>query len=69
MLSVLKNFFVDKDIINYLNYVCFKIGKMYCFEFTATDNDSDQVHLLVGAETKYFSSRVKDYKGYHRNKN
>jgi hypothetical protein len=42
---------------------------MYCFEFTATDNDSDQVHLLVGAETKYFSSRVKDYKGYHRNKN
>ena len=42
---------------------------MYCFEFSATYNDNDHVHLLVGAETKYFSSRVIDYKGYHCNKN
>jgi len=65
----MKNFFLDKDIINYLKYVCFKIDKMYCVRFAATYTDIDHVHLLVGAETKYFSSRVIDYKGYHCNKN
>jgi REP element-mobilizing transposase RayT len=69
VLSVVKNVFLDKDIINYLKYVCFKIDKTYCFEFDATDNDGDHVHLLVGAETKYFSLRVIDCKRYHRNKN
>ena len=59
MLSIVKNFFLDKDIINYLKYVCFEICKMYCFGFDAIDNDSDRVDLLVGAETKHFTSRVR----------
>jgi len=33
-------------------------GERYCFEFDAIDNYGDHVHLFVGAEPKYFPSKV-----------
>jgi len=59
VLSIVKNLFLDKDVINYLKYVCFEIGKIYCFGFDAIDNGSDRVDLLVSAETKHFTSGVR----------
>ena len=41
-----KIFLLGIEILNYLKYVCFGIGKRYFFEFNLIDNDGD-VHLLV----------------------
>ena len=52
-----KKFLIGNEILNYLKYVCFGIGKRYFFEFNLIDNDGD-VHLFVDSEPKYTPSRV-----------
>ena len=52
-----KKFLLGIEILNYLKYVCFGIGKRYFFEFNLIDNYGD-VHLFVESEPKYTPSRV-----------
>jgi putative transposase len=43
---------LDNDIINYLKYIFFEIGKRYFFEFDIIGKNGGNVHLFVGAEPK-----------------
>jgi putative transposase len=49
---------LNNDIINFLKNICFEVGERYCFELDAIGCDGDHVHFFVGAELKYFPSRV-----------
>jgi putative transposase len=41
-----------------LKEICAEIGKRYCFEFDTIGTDGDHVHIFVGSEPKYSSSKV-----------
>jgi len=49
---------LDVELINFLKKICFEIGERYWFEFDAIGTDGDHVHLFVGVEPKYSSSKV-----------
>ena len=53
-----KKLLLDRELINFLKKICFEIGERYCFEFDAIGSDGDHVHLFVGAEPRYFPSKV-----------
>ena len=53
-----KKLLLDIELINFLKNICFEIVERYCFEFDAIGTDGDHVHLFVGAEPKYSSSKV-----------
>ncbi len=42
-----KKFIFDRDIFNYLRYLCFEIAKRYFLEFNAIDTDGGYIHLLA----------------------
>ena len=53
-----KKLLLEMEFVNFLKNICFEIGERYCFEFDAIGSDGDHVHLFVGAEPKYFPSKV-----------
>ncbi|MDQ1276142.1 MAG: hypothetical protein QG610_1717 [Euryarchaeota archaeon] len=53
-----KKLLLEAEIINFLKNICYDISERYCFEFDAISTDGDHVHLFVGAEPKYSSSKL-----------
>ena len=53
-----KNLLLGTELLNFLEKVCFEISERYYFEFDAIGSDGDHVHLFVGAEPKYFPSKI-----------
>ena len=50
--------FLGNGIINYLEDICFEIGRRYCFDFDAICTDGDHLHIFVVSEPKYSFLRV-----------
>jgi len=49
---------LNYDAVNFLKNVFSEVGERYSFEFDAIGCDGNHVHLFVGAEPKFSSSRV-----------